>query len=111
MAQMPATLAAVGFRANYPETAVRRGLDRALEWGEKAGPSGPALELALSFEERLPAADTAESARPVLVEQCTGSGRLGGMTTQHRILLRCQDASPLLIGFFYWEMLGHSLDS
>jgi hypothetical protein len=68
MAQMPATLAAVGFRPNHSETAVRRGLNRALEWGEKAGPSGPALELALSFEERLPAADTAESARPVLVE-------------------------------------------
>ena len=30
MAQMPATLAAVGFRASHPETAVRRGLDRAL---------------------------------------------------------------------------------
>jgi hypothetical protein len=103
MAQMTATLAAVGFRANHPKTAVRRGLDRALEWGEKAGPSRAALELALSLEQRLTAADTAESAGPVLAEQCAGSGRLGGMTTQDRILLRCEYSPPLLVCFLYGE--------
>jgi len=89
MAQMTTTLTAVDFRANHPETAVRRGFGRALEWGEKAGPSGAALELALSLKQRLTAADTPERAGSVLGEQRAGSWRLGGMTTQDGILLRC----------------------
>jgi hypothetical protein len=66
---MPATLAAVDFRASHPETAVRRGFDRALERGEKAGPSCSALEFPLSFEERLTASDTPERARPMLIKK------------------------------------------
>jgi hypothetical protein len=107
MAQMPATLAAVDFRANHPETAVRRGFDRAFEWGEKAGPAGSTLELALSLEERLAAADAPERARPMLIKKRARPGRLGRMATQHRVLLRCQYAPPLLICFLNWEMLGH----
>jgi hypothetical protein len=103
MAPMPATLAAVDFRANHSEAAVRRGLDRALERGEKARPPGSALELSLSFEKRLSAADTPERAWPMLIKKRARPGRLGRMATQDGVLLRCQYAPPLLVCFLYWE--------
>jgi hypothetical protein len=78
---MTATLAAVGFRANHSEAAVRRGSDRAIERGEKARPPGAALELPLSFEERLTAADTSKSAGPMLGKERARSRRLGRMAT------------------------------
>jgi hypothetical protein len=103
VAQMTTTLAAVDFRANHSEAAVRRGLDRALERGEKARPPGSALELSLSFEKRLAAADTPERARPMLIKESARTGRLGRMATQDGVLLRCQYAAPLLVCFLYRE--------
>jgi hypothetical protein len=103
MAQMTATLAAVDFDANHSEAAVRRGLDRALEWGEKARPPGSALELPLSFEKRLTTADTTEGARPMFIKERARPGRLGRVATQDGVLLRCQYAPPLLVRFLYGE--------
>jgi hypothetical protein len=103
MAQMTATLAAVDFRPNHSEAAVRRGLDRALERGEKARPPGSALELPLSFEQRLAAADTPERTRPMFGKKRARPGRLGRVATQDGVLLRCQYAPPLLVCFLYWE--------
>jgi hypothetical protein len=103
MAQMTATLAAVDFRANHSEAAVRRGLDRALERGEEARPPGSALELSLSLEERLTATDTPEGARPMFIKERARPGRLGRVATQDGVLLRCQYAPPLLVCFLYRE--------
>ena len=103
MAQMTTTLAAVDFRANRSEAAVCRGLDRALEWGEKARPPGSALELPLSLEKRLTAADTPERAGPMLIKERARPRRLGRMATQDGVLLRCQYAPPLLVCFLYRE--------
>jgi hypothetical protein len=103
MAQMTTTLAAVDFGANHSEAAVRRGLGRALERGEKARPPRSALKLPLSFEKRLTAADTPEGARPVFIKERARSGRLGRVATQDGVLLRCQYAPPLLVCFLYWE--------
>src|SRR5262249_8065871 len=98
MAKVAAAAAAVHFRARHAEAAVGRGLDRARDRIVEARPAGAALELGLGNEQRLIAAGAGEGARTLLVVERAAAGRFRAVPAHDRILLRCEQAAPFLLG-------------
>src|SRR5215510_11440743 len=79
VAEMAAAAAAMHLGAHHPVAAVGGGLDRALLRIVEARPAGTALELRLRHEQRLPAADAGEGARPLLEVERAAARPLGAL--------------------------------
>jgi len=97
VAEMPAAAAAVHLGARHAEAAVDGGRDGTLEGLKKTRPAGAAFKFTPGREERLGASGAAERAGPVLLQESTGSGRLGAVAAQHGVLLGRQRFTPFLV--------------
>src|SRR6478736_4545568 len=109
MTEVAAALAAMHLGPHHAVARVLRLSYRTRERREEARPAGAALELPIGHEQRLTACCTAERARPLFLEQRTRPRPLGVVFTQHRVLLRRQDATPLFVCFFdgkgHWSLV------
>src|SRR5512145_2377238 len=94
---MPTAIVAVDFGPRHAVAAVDGGADAALEGCKEAGPASTALELAVSHEQRLPAACARKHPGTMFSQQCTRAWCLRRVITEHGVLLRRQQPAPLLI--------------
>src|SRR5205823_1378982 len=106
MAEMAAAAAAMDLGAHHAIAAVGRGFDRALDRIVEARPAGAALELRLRHEQRLVAPGAHEGALALLEVQGATSGRFGPVPAHHVVLLRGEQAPPLLVAAGDLELSG-----
>src|SRR5690606_15438965 len=105
VSEVAAAAAAVHLRAHHAVAAIDARADGAVDRLEEARPAGAALELRAAPEERLAAAGARERALPLLVKQRARAGALRRVPAQHSVLLRRQQAAPLLVRLLDRESL------
>src|SRR5688572_7751950 len=94
---MPTAIVAVHFGPSHAVAAIDGLADAALGRLEEAGPASTALEFAIGNEQLLSASRTRERPWAMLPQKGARARCLGGVITEHRVLLRRQLPPPFLI--------------